>query len=166
MNLLLDYEAGQIKDLILMIDAKLSELVDTSSQVDDPDGFGYFDSAEHLIGLGCVTCQAYMTAVYGILGIDKSTALSQGPEHPSGTTIASAVNHAANYWKHNNEWAVGTTAARQARIEAAFEGLGFPVGTEYPLSGILMEVSSPDHASFQSIMTKLDNWRVALQSLS
>jgi len=164
MNILLTFETNLTGELVDIIDGKLADIIDQSTSVDDPDAFGYFDSAEHLTGLGFVACQAYMTAVYGVLGVKKKQAMSFGPLHQCGNSIAQIVNDAANYWKHNNEWALDKSQKRRELIETTFEKVGFPVGTEYPLSGILTELASPDFASFKPIYGKLNEWKGMLQS--
>jgi len=130
------------------IDKKLAEIIDRSNSVEDPDSLGYFDSAEHLTGLGFVACQAYMTAVYGVLRVEQLKALSYGPMHQRGKSIAQIVNDAANYWKHNNSWSLDKSPRQRKRIENTFNEVGFPVGTEYPLteyplSGVLTELATP-----------------------
>ncbi|MDT4969066.1 MAG: hypothetical protein QOJ64_3803 [Acidobacteriota bacterium] len=99
-----------------------------------------------------------MTAAYGILVIAKKDALLAGPKHSTGSTIASLVNHGANYWKHNNEWSVSKNPSQRERTEKAFESVGFPVDVDYPLSGMLTELASPREASFAPILEKLEDW--------
>ncbi len=164
LNVRLMYETDLVKDLILMIDEKLAELIERSNSIEDPDALGYFDSAEHLTGFGLVACQTYMTAAYGILGIAKKDALLVGPRHSTGSTIVSLINHGANYWKHNNEWSVSKNPSQREYTEKAFESVGFPVDLEYPLSGMLTELASPEYASFTPILHKLEDWVRELQT--
>ena len=163
-NILLTVETNLARELIGLIDEKLSELSRKSTETEIADLLGYFDSMEHLTGLGFVTCQTYMTAVYGITKVDKKTALSFGPFHSYGASIAEVVNAAANYWKHNNEWSLDKTPKRREAIEATFKDIGFPIGTEYPLSGILTELAEPDDASFMPVMNKLRTWENEVQN--
>ncbi len=163
-HLWLESELEILGKLIDTIDQQLDQICQESTRVDDADSFGYFDSAEHVIGLGFVACQTYMATVYGYLKIEKQKALAAGPRHSGGHTKVQIINHAANYWKHNNEWALDRTTARRQMIEKAFESVGFPVGTEYPLSGVLTEVASPEGAAFQPILQILELWKVELGS--
>ncbi len=71
MNILLTLETDLIGELVETIDKKLAEIINRASSVEDPYSLGYFDSAEHLTGLGFVACQAYLTAVYGILRVEQ-----------------------------------------------------------------------------------------------
>jgi hypothetical protein len=154
---------GGLTGLIVTIDEYLSNIYKRSVEmIEDADSFGLFDSAEHATGLGLVACQTYMAMVYGNLEIEKRRALSFGPKHHGGLTKVQIVNHAANYWKHNNEWALDRRAARQEAIKQAFESIGFPVGTDYPLSGVLTELADPYPASLRAVISILEAWKVEL----
>jgi len=125
---------------------------------------GYFDSAEHVTGLGFVTLQTYLTAVYGILKINKKIALNRGPIHQDGNTIAKIVNDAANYWKHNNEWSLDKNSKQRELIENTFESVGFPIDLDYPLCGVLAELCVPNYASFLAVFNKLEQWQTNLEN--
>lgn len=156
---LIDYDLDLLADVIHVIDEQLEKIVHRSSSVVDPDAMGYFDRAEHIIGLGFVACQAYMSSTYGFLRVPKQVALTRGPRHSCGRTLANLVNHAANYWKHNSEWPLEKSHRQKAKIIAAFEAIGFPVGTDYPLRGVLTELAAPHEASFAPIVATLETWR-------
>ncbi|MDY6981045.1 MAG: hypothetical protein SV201_14310, partial [Pseudomonadota bacterium] len=70
---LINIETDLSKELVETIDKRIEEIISLCNSVPDPDAFGYFDSAEHVTGLGFVTLQTYMAAVYGNLGIPKKT---------------------------------------------------------------------------------------------
>ena len=97
------------------------------------------DRAEHITGLGFAACQAYVTATHGVMNVGKSKAFAFGPCHGSGQRIVEIVNHAANYWKHREEWHLDKSSARQNRIRNAFEAIGFSVDLDYPLSGVITD---------------------------
>jgi hypothetical protein len=158
-DILLDVNLNLLTELINIIDQQLDNTIRQSRGVDDPDGFGYFDSAEQITGLGFVVCQTYVATVCGRLLVEKEKALTVGPQHPSGQTKVQIVNHAANYWKHNGEWPLDRSPKRRMIIEAAFESIGFPVNTEYPLSGVLTEVASPESAGFKPVIAALELWK-------
>ena len=161
-TLWIETELNTLRALIVIIDDHLSNICEKSLEVDDPDSFGLFDSAEHLTGLGFVACQTYMATVYGNLNIEKQLALNMGSKHRGGRTKAQIINHAANYWKHNNEWVLDKSATRRKAIESAFESVGFSVGTDYPLCGVLTELSAPFEASFRSVIDMLELWKTEL----
>lgn len=160
----IEAELESLTKLISVIDKHLSDICEKSVEFSDADSFGLYDSAEHAIGLVLVACQTYMAAVYGSLQIEKSRAISFGPKHSGGLTKVQIINHAANYWKHNNEWTLDRTAARQAAIERAFESVGFPVGTDYPLSGVLTELAEPSYSSLLPVISILEFWKTELIS--
>ncbi len=164
MNGILFYEHKLTIELVETLDKKLDEMVEECSHYEDPDMMGLFDSAEHVTGLGFVTLQAYMTAVYGILKIKKKMVLLEGPKHSDGNSIARIVNDAANYWKHNNEWSMEKTPKRRKLIESTFESIGFPVDLDYPLSGVLTEISVPKYASLGAVFEKLEKWQRTLEN--
>jgi len=157
--MIIDFDLDLLKQLINIIDYQLEIISQKASNVDDADSLGYYDSAEHITGLGFVACQTYMSSVYGYLKIDKQHALSLGPLHSSGQTKVQIINHVANYWKHNNEWSLEKEDNRRKQIEKAFESVGFPVNTDYPISGVLYKIVYPDRATFEPIITILELWR-------
>ena len=156
---------GELETLLSLVgslDLQLHEVVRKSLDCEDADQFGYFDVAEHITGLGFVACQTYIATVCGGIGADKSDALKKGPQHSGGLSKAQIINHAANYWKHNNEWALAKPDRRREAIEKAFDSVGFPVGTDYPLSGILTELSAPHSASLAAVADFLRDWKDAI----
>ena len=159
----LDYDLSLLREIAVLLDQQREEIGQAATQVEDADSFGYCDSAEHITGLGFVACQTYMSSVYSYRRMEKPKALSVGPFHASGQTKAQIINHAANYWKHNNEWSLDNNSKQRKHIEEAFESVGFPVNTDYPLSGILAEITDPENARFEAVIRILDVWRSQLQ---
>jgi hypothetical protein len=155
-----DYDLDLLVDVLEVLGKHLVLILQHSAV--DPelaDQFGDFDRAEHVTGLAFAACQTYLTATCGHVGVSKDRALAVGPLHPSGRRVVSIINHVANYWKHKDEWGLDRDKARQNRIAAAFDAIGFPVGAEYPLSGILTELCSPAEAAFSSLVPLLVAWR-------
>ena len=159
---ILDYDLSLLQNLIHSIDEHLEYVIKASVQVDDPDSLGYFDNAEQITGLGFVACQTYLSSVCGYLKIEKRKALSFWPFHSSGQSKVQIINHAANYWKHNSEWVFEKNSKQKEFVEEAFELVGFPINTDYPLSGVLTEVAFPDGATFKSIIKVLETWKAGL----
>ena len=106
-----------------------------------------------------------MTRIYGILHIEKSKVLLVGPKHESGVTIAKIVNDAANYWKHSDEWSLDKNPKGRKRIEDTFASIGLSIGTAYPFSEILMELTKPNSLSFSVVLMKLDLWRIEVEKI-
>lgn len=156
-----DYDLELLRDVLVPLDSWLTQVCDDSVMVEDPDAFGYFDRAEHVAGMGFVACQTYLTATVATLGLDRGTALSKGPSY-AGRTVVSVVNDAANFWKHNAEWVAKPRDTRRARIIEAFDDIGFPVDSNYPLSGVLSGLTTPRAARFESLVPLLVAWRDGL----
>lgn len=158
-HLWIEPELAHIANLIAAIDEYLLGICDAAVAADDADNLGHFDNAEHAVGLGLVACQTYMATAYGALKIEKSVALTFGLRHHGGLTQVQIINHAANYWKHNNEWSLDRSAARKEAIKRAFESIGFPIDTDYPLSGVLVELSNPAPPSLKQVVRALETWK-------
>ena len=161
-HLWFERELETLLSLVGSLDLQLHEVINKSLDAQDADQFGYFDVAEHITGLGFVACQTYIATVCGGMGASKIDALKRGPQHSGGLSKAQIINHAANYWKHNNEWALEKPDRRREAIEKAFDSVGFPVGTDYPLSGVLTELSDPSSASLASVADYLREWKDAI----
>jgi hypothetical protein len=159
-----DYDLDLLEHIMRILDAQLDRDCDTANASSDPDGFGLFDRMEHLTGLGFVACQTYLVSAYGSIGIPKDIALQCGPLHCPSLSVAGLVNHAANLWKHQDEWALQQNTRARDRIIKAFDDLGLPALGEYPLSGCLAEICYQTEARFRSVLPFLIQWRDALRS--
>jgi hypothetical protein len=157
-----DYDLDLLADVLAVQDRELAARSAEAGAVQDPDAFGIFDRMEHATGLGFVACQTYMTSTYAQAGVRKSEALRLGPQHSSGESVVQAITHAANYWKHRDEWVLDGDGRREERIRAAFDRIGFPVDTDYPLSGILTELVSPASPAFAPLVAVFADWRTAV----
>ena len=144
---IIDFDLDLLVQVAAVLDEQLDLISRKSVEVLDADAFGLYDRAEHINGLGFVACQAYMAATYGFIRFPKKAALQLGPQHsPSGRYIADIINHGANFWKHHSEWPLCRDKSREQAIRNTFDDLGFPVDTDYPLSGILTELATPGNA--------------------
>src|SRR3954454_4379941 len=148
----IDYDLDLLGHFVDALDAQLDRDCKDATSCPDPDSFGVFDRIEHLTGLGFVACQTYLAATYGSLKVPKETALKLGPLHRPWMPVASLVNHAANLWKHQDEWALQQNTRARDRIISAFDDLGYPALGEHPLSGCLSELCSPADARFKSLL--------------
>ncbi len=160
-RLWIENELETLLSLVRLLDKQLGDLSDRSVEVEDADAYGHFDTMEHLVGLAMVTAQTYVATVCGAIALEKRLALKTGPTHSGGKTKVEIINHAANYWKHNNEWSTERSDRRRRAIEEAFDSVGFPVGTDYPLSGVLTELSDPELASLEALARILTEWKAA-----
>ena len=160
----IDYQKGLTSQLINIIDERIDELwpIIKNSHIDDER---IFEIIEHIVGLGFVVLQQYMTVVYGDLKKDKTDALPKGPKHESGNTFAKIVDASADYWKHNGQWPLDTPRNRKGKedIEAIFETISInspiSVNDDCPLGNILSELSHTEKGQFNAVFKKILEWR-------
>lgn len=158
-----------VLDADLDLAAEVTDLVDRhleSAEIGNlalADALGDFDRLEHLVGLGFAACQRYLSATYGFLGVPKMTALTAGLGHPSGKAVAELVNHAANYWKHHEEWALDKNPVQRQRVVDAFAAAGISVDDNYPLLAMLRVLAEPSPPSFAPVILVLARWRDELR---
>lgn len=160
----IDYQKGLTSQLINIIDERIDELwpLLKNSHIDDER---IFEIIEHIVGLGFVVLQQYMTVVYGDFKKYKKDALSKEPKHESGNTFAKIVDASADYWKHNGEWRLDTDRNRKGKedIKAIFETISInsPVSVDdpYPLGNILSELSHTEKGQFNAVFKKILEWR-------
>lgn len=154
----LDYDLDVLRQIASVLDARLDVLNRDFDDCPDPDGVG--DTADGLCGVGFVACQQYLMATASWLRVDKTKALDCGPVHACGDTLASIVNHAANYWKHGDEWLLGKSEKQKAKTQDGLERiLADFEGGEYVLTVILAKLVSPSAWRFRHLLPLLASWR-------
>lgn len=166
---IIDYRKGLTSQLINIIDERIDELwpLIKNSHIDDESIESIesiFEIIEHIVGLGFVVLQQYMTVVYGNLQKDKKDVLPKGPKHESGNTFAKIVDASANYWKHNSEWSLDKNRSYKEKSEAFFKTVsinGHPVSVNdyYLLVNILFELSHTEKGQFNAVFKKILEWR-------
>jgi hypothetical protein len=155
-----EYDLELLEKMLAVVDEQLDIMEDAFQRMPEYEAFTQFDWAEHITGFGFVACQTYITATHTFLRITKRDAMKVGPKHPeSGRPIVAVVNDAANFWKHYPEWSLQKNQKRQDIIRETFETFGFPAGGEYPLSGILTELTTPGNTRFGTLVVSLRQWR-------
>jgi hypothetical protein len=156
----MDINIGLLKDILQVLDKQLETLEQEAAECPDPDSFGIFDQGESTIGLGFAACQQYIAATYGRLRIPKENAIRVGPRHQSGMYTAEVVNHAANFWKHHDEWHI--EGKPNKKVVSAIEKLGFQVTDCYLLTSVLASTVNPEPCRFAPVISLLKIWRDAL----
>ncbi len=154
---MIDYQKGLTSQLINIIDEKLYDLI-RNSHIDDEIIFG---SIEHIVGLGFVVLQQYMTVVCGNLQKNKKDVLSKGPKYKDGKTFSEIVNASANYWKHSSEWPLDKNCRDKDKRIKAIEAIlrSFSDNDDYPLVNILSELSHTEKRQFNAVFKKILEWR-------
>jgi hypothetical protein len=154
----LDWKLEFLAGVAATLDSKLEELDRRSAEVPDPDAWGIYDCYEELYGIGCVLGQSYVAAVCGSLKSKKSAVMACGPRLKNGFTIAEAVNHAANYWKHHEEWPQGRAAKMMEETKKAIAAFGCRPDVDYVLGCVVAAIVDPPHR-LMPLMNRLDDWR-------
>lgn len=158
-NAVIDPELGLLADLYEFLDRKLSDLCDRSAECRDPDASGHFDQMEYLTGFGLVALQTYLTETAAWAGLKKHQTFHLGPKTASGISKIAILNAVANFWKHREEWVLEGGEKRKAAVDALFAEVGYSCDVEYPISGVLTEVLSPQEVRFSALLVPVRAWR-------
>ena len=160
---MIDFQKGLTSQLINIIDERIDKLYDLieNSHIDDES---IFESIEHIVGLGFVVLQQYITVACGDFKKRKNKdVLSKGPKHKGGNTFSEIVNASANYWKHNSQWSLDKNRSHKEKIEAIFKTISInspiSVDDDYPLGNILSELSHTKNRRFNAVFKKILEWR-------
>ena len=62
-----------------LLDTEIAAISARIAESNDPEGDGYYDSAEYFMGAGLVAVQKYMTETFLSKGVEQATALNVGP---------------------------------------------------------------------------------------
>lgn len=111
----LDYELESLRLVAGILDAARADYDRALAGVTEESPL--HESVDDLSGLGFVACQKYVTAIAASLRVDRAAALAAGPRTPSGESLASLVNAAANTWKHQAEWPDPLTGREVRTVE-------------------------------------------------
>jgi hypothetical protein len=135
-----DFDHDMLVSVLTGLDAHLGSLAQYA-QGEDADTWDVFHDMDNTVGLGFAAAQTYLTSVSRALRMNRTDAISRGPKHTRGFTIAQIVNEAANFWKHRDEWDEEPTEAsrdrRRARTIAVLVAVGVELNADYPLSSLL-----------------------------
>lgn len=160
--MILDFDLEFLEEAAILVDASLERLDRDAEANPDPDAFGIFDQIEYIIGFGFVACQTYATAVVNRSNIEKRKALTLGPMHRTGRSVAQLMNAAANHWKHSPEWSLDTPSTQAKQTLEAIQSLGVDTNGSYPVSNTLHEILKPLSARFANLIPFLIQLRDAL----
>lgn len=118
--MIIDADIVLLTNVAASLDEQIERLLPPSDECDK-------DHLELLVGLGFVACQWYLTERCNWANVERAPALQVKPSHRQGVVIASAVNAAANFWKHAAEWRDEETQdLRRERTLKPLRDLGLP----------------------------------------
>jgi hypothetical protein len=154
------YDRGfdRLNDIADFLDDRLEKLCAYSVSSEEADAFGYFDEIEHFLGFGLTAFQTYLTDTASCAGKKKQQTWEFGPKTSSGASKIQIINATANYWKHREEW-IFDNGSRQNAIDQLFEEVGYSTAVDYPISGVLTELLSPEDVNFANMLSLVRNWR-------
>ncbi len=155
---ILDYDLDLFGDVAAALDRHISAAFD-GIDFGTADMMGLFDRAEYAAGLGFVASQAYLAATYGDLRVTKVAALSLGPSHGTGGKVVAMLNAAANFWKHSPEWQLQGNHPGRRRTVETLDAISLAVNPDYPLLGILGELTSVKEPRLLALVPLLAAWR-------
>ena len=162
----LDFDLDLFWDVAGPLNAKIQEIL----AIDDPEmRLLYEETIEQLLGVALASAQVYIAAVSRYHGVAKDKTIGLGPTHTSGRTIASLVNHGANFWKHADEWNWDALDDRAKRIVSACRDLdAIYSDTNDPRSDISLvrfvsSLTGSNSADLQSLRHLLEQWRTSIE---
>ncbi len=158
-NEIFDQSLNVLSELYDSLDEKLSNLSCATAELDDPDSWGIFDEMENLIGFGLVALQTYVTETATVLKLRKYTSYEFGPKTESGVAKIEILNALANFWKHREEWIFDDEQKRKNAADRLFGEVGCSTDMEYPISGVLTELLTPQEVRFSNLIPILSEWR-------
>lgn len=147
-----------------LLDTELLQINAAIATSRDPDSDGFLDTAEYFIGHGFVAIQRYLTATRTGLGIDKMDAFDVAPVMRGGLSFVAAINAAANYWKHVEEWVEtihktdGAELSRSAlRTLQQVETL--TPWAEYTCANLMAVLLEGEEFELSGLLPKIEEWR-------
>jgi len=158
-NDIIDIDLPLALSVLRLLDEKMDSIISQANDFGQLDAVGHLDELEHLVGFGIVGVQTYITDMASFAGLQKHEAFRFGPKTDSGTSKIQIINAVANYWKHRSEWALNGGGNRKKAIEKLFEEVGYSTDTEYPVSGIVTELLTPQDTRLSNLAGILADWR-------
>lgn len=160
--MVIDFDLDFLQAAVELVDIRLERLDTETEASPDPDAFGIFDQVEYIAGFWFVACQTYIAATASRRKLEKREALTLGPKHRTGHSMAQLINAAANHWKHSAEWSLDALTAQANQTLKVISSLGIDINGSYPVANALSEILRPHPARFANLIPFLTKWRDAL----
>lgn len=150
-----------LRELLQLLDQELERSCCTKTTHDSGAWSNSKAQAENIVGTGFVILQTYMATSYGVLKVNKTTALGLGPIVSHTVTVAQTVNNCANLWKHGNEefWKLNCRARKKVQDLIAKAGV---IAGPHPLLDALTLVCQGEKPTLAGAANAIDAWRWAL----
>ena len=160
-----------LEDLFTLLDIKLAEIESLMSKSIDPDTDGLLDNFEYYVGLGLVAAQRFINEAISLSYLERGEAFKIGPSHHPQTTDVSAINAAANYWKHEAEWPMSLDELdnlserdkkhMKGTLEKVISG---SEGSDYHLTNLLYNLSGQKEIRLKHLLPRLNSWFSIIES--
>lgn len=155
----MDFDLNLLEGIYRHLDKLMEELLEECEDCPDPDSFGIFDQMEYLMGFGLIALQTYITDTAAFLKMKKGKTFCCGPKTKSGHSKIEILNAVANFWKHREEWIFEGGEKRRNAVDKLFGNVGYETNYDYPISGVLSEILSPEDVRFSMLIPVLIEWR-------
>jgi hypothetical protein len=80
-------------------------------------------------------------------------------------TIPQIINHAANFWKHQDDWRIEKNSKAEVRTREALEKVGVSTKRSYVLSNVLAMIAPSKPERFRTFIPILTAWREELNEM-
>lgn len=166
-----DYDYDLLVEHLNLLDSRIREINEGIDASPDPDGEGLCDRGEYFIGSGFVAIQRYLTSARSGSGLSLKEAFEVPPMVNSATTFVEAINAAANYWKHVEEWfeailfkqnesLKGNALATLKRLEKVTPW------EDYTCSNVLAVLTLEENFELSSLLPSIAEWRKNLMQIT
>jgi hypothetical protein len=127
-----DFRFAMLDEVITVLDGHLTRLDESFAGCETLlDQFSVYDSFDHFLGIGFAAAQVYVAGTAAELGLSRVRAMALGPLHRTGQPVVGLVCHAANYWKHRDEWGDDPDTRAQRTVQGVqcldFDPIDFPL---------------------------------------
>ncbi|WP_435273789.1 hypothetical protein ACMAZF_10395 [Psychrobium sp. nBUS_13] len=155
---------SRLDELFEILDMKLAEIESAIDKSFDPDSDGLFDKAEYFVGIGLVAAQQHLAEVTTFIGIDKQKSYKLGQRHVSGISYASAIDSAANFWKHEAEWWKDMDPVTNSNTKVKYHVETIAGTHDYPLSNFLYAISGNKEIRLECLLPIIEEWISTLEN--
>lgn len=147
-----------------LLDIELSQINAAIVLSQDPESDGLCDAGEYFIGSGFVAVQRYLTAARSACGVSVADAFIVPPMLIGGLSFAAAINAAANYWKHMEEWIVTLNKSDESDLHRSAQRTLEQIETvtpweDYTCANLLAVLVKGQELELSNLLPEISQWR-------
>jgi len=152
-----------------ILDVELSQINAAITSSCDPESDGLCDAGEYFIGHGLIAIQRYLTATRTSLRVSLPDAFNVPPMLQGGLSFVAAINAAANYWKHMEEWIETLNMSDDAHLKgSALKTLqrieAVTPWEEYTCANLLAALLDGQVLGLSHLLPAIAEWRLNLMA--